>query len=228
MHQNYIKNRQNQLNNKITDFYTPTGIHVYFQNPVEGINVEQVIEKVENVIPRHMLEEIEMIIFGFFEEFEERDINAFYKDNAIYVTPSQVDESDLFDDIVHEISHSLEERYGYEIYADKKMEKEFLRKRIHLHDILWQAGIRAPKSFFIDTEYDQEFDDFLYQKVGYDKLTYFVNGLFINSYAPTSLREYFATGFTEYYLDSNHNYLKKISPVLYEKLSLLQDPKKLD
>ena len=73
-----------------------------------------------------MLEEIEMIIFGFFEEFEERDINAFYKDNAIYVTPSQIDEKDLFDDIVHEIAHSVEEQNYHTIYGDNLLKKEFL------------------------------------------------------------------------------------------------------
>ena len=83
-------------------------------------------------MPSHMLSEIEMIIFGWFDEFEERSINAFYNDNAIYVSHIQQDEADLFDDLVHEISHSLEEAYGYQIYADEKIKNEFLRKRRYL------------------------------------------------------------------------------------------------
>ena len=89
-----------------------------------------------------------MIIFGWFKEFEERSINAFYNDNALYISHLQEDEKDLFDDIVHEISHSLEGPYGYEIYADDKIKDEFLRKRMYLHDILWKSGYRAPKAFF--------------------------------------------------------------------------------
>ena len=69
---------------------------------------------------------------------------------------------------------------------------------------------------------------FLYKKIGYDKLAALIRGLFISAYAPTSLREYFATGFTEFYLDSDHSYLKRVSPALYEKLSLLQDSNMLD
>ena len=53
-------------------------------------------------------------------------------------------------------------------------------------------------------------------------------GLFITPYAATSLKEYYATGFTEFYLDSNHNFLQKVSLELYKKLLLIQDPEKLD
>ena len=210
------------------DFYTPTGMHVYMQTPVDGVDVESVIHKIENKLPHHFLDEIEMIVFGWFDEFEERSINAFYKDNAIYVSHMQQDEDDLFDDLVHEISHSLEEAHGYQIYADEKVKKEFLRKRKYLHDILWQAGYRAPLSFFQDIEFNQEFDNFLYKKIGYDKLASMMSGLFISPYAATSLREYFATGFTEYYMDSNHNFLQKVSPAVVEKIKLLQDTEKLD
>ena len=80
----------------------------------------------------------------------------------------------------------------------------------------------------METEYDVEFDNFLLNKVGYDKLNMICMGLFINAYAATSLREYFATGFTDFYMHSDHNFLKKVSPRLYEKLFLLKDAKKLD
>jgi len=228
MQKNYIVEQQKKLKNKSLDFYTATGLHVYFQQPVEGIDVEAVINKVENTLPQHLLDEVEMIIFGWFKEFEERDINAFYKDNALYVSPLQQSEQDLFDDIVHETAHSLESPHGYELYADEKLKKEFLRKRVHLHDILWNAGFRAPKAFFLDIEYNEEFDQYLYEQIGYDKLAAHMSGLFINPYAATSLREYFATGFTEFYLDTNHKFLRTVSPALYEKILALQEIKALD
>ena len=103
-----------------------------------------------------------------------------------------------------------------------------MRKRKYLYDILWHQGHKAPLKFFHNPEYDEEFDMFLYKKVGYDKLAQLLKGLFITPYAATSLREYYATGFTEFYLDSNHNFFKKVSPELYKKLLLLQDPEKLD
>ena len=126
------------------------------------INVEVVIGRVEDVVPQHLIEEVEMVIIGWFEEFEKRSINAFYKDGALYISNVQDDEEDMFDDIVHEIAHSLEPIYGYEIYGDQKIKEEFLRKRKHLHDILWATGTKAPLSTFMDSEYNQEFEDFLY------------------------------------------------------------------
>ena len=93
---------------------------------------------------------------------------------------------------------------------------------------MWKMGFKAPKSFFQDVEYSEGFDDFLHKQVGYDKLSSIMQGIFVSPYAATSLREYFATMFTEYYLDSDHTFLKKISPELYEKISMLQNPEMLD
>jgi len=226
---NYLRESHNQTIAKVQDFYTPTGIHVYIKEPLpDNIDMEEIIAKVEEHLPQHLLSEVEMIIVGWFKEFEERKLNAFYGDGCLYISNLQDDNEDMFDDIVHEIAHSLEEPYGYEIYGDKKLEKEFLSKRMALKDILWAHGYKAPALFFMNSEYDQEFDEFLHEKVGYDKLALLMQGLFVSPYAATSLKEYFATGFTEFYLDPNHNFLKEVSPALYEKLVKLQQQKKLD
>ena len=129
---------------------------------------------------------------------------------------------------MHEISHSLEGPYGYEIYGDEEIKNEFILKREHLYNILWKSGFKAPRSFFNNLDYDKEFDKFLYQDIGYGKLSTLIRGLFINAYAATSLREYFATGFTDFYLHSDHSGLQQVSPKLYKKLLMLHDPKKLD
>tara|TARA_R100000963_G_C4612387_1_gene82358 strand:+ start:222 stop:833 length:612 start_codon:yes stop_codon:yes gene_type:complete len=202
---------------------------VFFKDPVENVDVEKVINKLESIIPTHLLSEVEMIIFGWFEEFEERSLNAFYDGGTLYVSNIQDDSMDMYDDIVHEVSHSIEEPHGYFLYGDKKIEQEFLRKRKHLHDILWKMGYKAPLSVFMEPEYSEEFDMFLYQKIGYDKLATVLSGIFISPYAATSLREYFATGFTEFYTHlDDHAFFAKVSPELYKKLILLQDPEKLD
>ena len=226
---NYIQHKQSLLLERQTDFYTPTGLHVFFKDPVENVDVEKAVAKVESAIPSHLLSEIEMIIFGWFDEFEERSLNAFYDSGTLYISNIQDDFMDLYDDIVHEVSHSLEEPHGYFLYGDKKIENEFLRKRKYVHDILWNMGYKIPLSVFMDPEYNEELDMFLYKKIGYDKLSKLVAGIFITPYAVTSLREYYATGFTEFFLHPNeHNYLKRISPELYKKLLTLQNPENLD
>jgi len=228
---NYLRESHNRARANVQDFYTSTGIHVYIKDPLnnDGIDIEKIVALAEEKIPEHLLSEVEMIIVGWFDEFEERDINAFYGEGCLYISNIQDDEEDIFDDIIHEIAHSLEEPYGYEIYGDKRLEKEFLSKRMYLKDILWAYDFKAPTAFYMNSEYDQEFDQFLLNKVGYDKLSQLVQGLFISPYAATSLREYFAVGFTEFYLHPDtHNFLKKISPALYQKLIKLQKINTLD
>ncbi len=226
---NHLMEKQKQLQSKNTDFYTATGIHVYFKDPpTSDVDVEAVVAKVESQLPIHLLEEIEMIIVGWFDEFEERNINAFYDSGTVYVSNLQDDDNDLYDDLIHEIAHSVESPHGYYLYGDEKVKKEFLAKRSRLHDILWNMGYKAPKSFFREVEFNQEFDDFLYKKIGYDKLSQILQGLFISAYAATSLREYFATAFTEYYMDSNHNFLKSVSPAVYDKINGIQKIESLD
>jgi len=226
----HLKQRQKQIQEMRSDFYTSRGTHVYFKDDLvnDEIDIERVVAKVEGALPEHLLSELEMIIVGWFDEFEERSINAFYENGILHVSNVQDDESDILDDIIHELAHSIEAPYGYEIYGDQKIKDEFLRKRKILHDKLWAMDYKAPLKWFMNTEYDKEFDEFLLEKVGSDKLRMICMGLFINAYAPTSLREYFATGFADFYLHSNHNFLKKVSPALYKKLLLLQDEENLD
>lgn len=208
-----------EKNNKMNNFYTSKGISVYIKDPLtNGIDMEKIMQFVENKIPSKFLSEVEMVIVGEIEEFRERQINALYKDGCLYITNLQEDEEDIIDDIIHEISHSLEEPFGYEIYGDKKLEIEFLNKRRDLRNILWNLGHKTQISFFLNTEYDREFDEFLLDTVGYDKLALLLQGVFITPYAATSLREYFATGFTEFFMQSDHSLLKTVSPVLYYKI----------
>lgn len=203
------------------DFYTSTGIHVYYKDQLQNndINVEEIISLLEQKIPHHLLEEVEMVIVGWFDEFEERELSAFYDSGTLYISNSQIDGEEMLNNTIHETAHSLEQPHGYLIYGDGELKNEFLRKREHLHDIMWANGYKIPKSVFLDPEYNEELDMFLYEDVGYGKLTGMTQGLFLNAYAVTSLREYFATGFTEYFTDSNHTFLKKLSPVLYSKIS---------
>ena len=209
-------------NNKVNNFYTSTGIHVYVKDPLtNGLDMEEIVGVVENRIPKKFLAEVEMMIVGDLEEFEDRKINAMYKDGCLYITYEQDDADDLIDDIIHEIAHSLEEPFGLEIYGDKKLSSEFLNKRGQLRSILWTHDYKTQLNFFMNTEYDIEFDDFLLNKVGYDKLSILMQGLFISPYAATSLREYFATGFTDFFMEPDHRLLKSVSPILYKKIEKL-------
>ena len=68
----YLKNKQQSMNEQV-DCYTSSGVHVYFKDKIENqdVNVEKVIATVESKVPHHLLSELEMIVVGWFKEFEE-------------------------------------------------------------------------------------------------------------------------------------------------------------
>lgn len=224
MLQDYIQNQMNLLEQK-QNFYTSEGIKVFVQEPFVGpVSLDDIISDFEGLIPSHLRDEVEMIIVGHFDEFEERQITAFYDSGTIYLSNTQTDSEVVLEDIIHETSHSIESVYGYELYGDEQMKAEFLRKRKYLHQRLWDAGYKVPSSEFENTEYDPEFDEFLYADVGYNRLSGLLQGVTINPYSITSLSEYFATGFVEFYSHpEGHSYLSQISPVLFSKLMSLHN-----
>ena len=128
----HLQQRQKQLQEMRSDFYTSRGTHVYFKDDLanDDIDVEHVVAKIESRIPDHLLSELEMIVVGWFDEFEERSLNAFYKDGILHISNIQDDEEDMYDDMVHEIAHSIESPLGYFIYEDQKIKEEFLRKSL--------------------------------------------------------------------------------------------------
>ena len=187
----------------------------------DHVNIKNVIGSIEAIIPLHLTNEVDMIYVGQFKDFEDRDINSMFKDASIFVTNQQDDDDDMIDDIVHEVAHSLEKsEFGSYIYGDASVELEFLGKRKRLYFIMKEHGLNVNSERFMNMNYSQKFDDYLYRQVGYEGLANLAMGLFINPYSITDIREYFATGFAEY-LMGDREYLRTISPFLYKKIEEL-------
>ena len=106
------------------------GKMLYVESPFVGsVNVPKVIDAIELQIPRSIFNEIDLIMVGDFDFLQERDLEALYKDGAIYVSNNLLSDEDLLENIIHEVAHSLEESLGYYIYADHKITSEFMAKR---------------------------------------------------------------------------------------------------
>ena len=207
-----------QRNKKARTEYSFGNGYVFLKDPLpDNINLEDVLSTIEERIPFHLRQEVDTIYVGDFEELRDRQVNALLKDGAIYTTNDQVDDDDMIDDIVHEIGHSVEEVYGYEIYADNKLVNEFRQKRVKLKQLLDAERIETGNHKFKTVEYTREFDNFLFHVVGYPTLETLCLGLFPDAYSPTSIREYFASGFEMFFL-GDREYLKKVSPILYAKI----------
>lgn len=198
-------------------------IQIIIKDQLENnVDIDSVMDEVSEKIPNNFLKLIDYIIIGQFDELKKRSVNAAYLDGAIYVTNEQTDEDDMIDDLIHEIAHAVEEASFLHIYSDGNLESEFLSKRERLFHLLdGEEGLELNYQDFLEPEYSKDFDEILFYQIGYPLLSAISVNLFYSSYAVTSLREYFATGFEVYFNKRDFNRLASISPILFDKLEKL-------
>ena len=214
---NYVRNQ-----NKSLPEYRVGAFQVLVKDPITSdIDIQDIFNEVNNLLPNEYLNLLDIVYIGDFSFLREREANALYMDGAIYISNEQDDGEDLKDDIIHEISHSVEEKYGDFIYTDGSIEDEFLLKRAKLKKILVSQNYNVSELNFLETDYNSDFDEFLHKDIGYDALRIMTVDLFLAPYSITSLREYFGRGFEEYYLN-DRLYLKEVCPYIYNKLFFLE------
>ena len=216
-----IESHKNSLNNR--KHYKLQNIDIFVKDPLpDHVDINNVLRQVELRIPSYYLYNIDAVYVGEFQDLIDRDINAKFADGAIYITNEQDNDEDMIDDFIHEIAHATEVSFAEDIYADGLIEEEFLGKRRTLRRLLKYREFPVEKYDFEEINYTKSFDELLYVYVGYKALTNIVMGLFVSPYAATSIREYYASGFEDFYLN-NGKLIRKISPALYEKLSDLNN-----
>jgi len=182
--------------------------------PDESVDLPQFCQEVEEILPRVLLNNIEIVYIGNFPNLKNR--NASFSFGAIYMTAEEPTNFDMLENFVHEVAHSLEKQYGWQIY-DKNLIQEFKGKRERLRSILSSEGYKINPLLYDNTEYNKQFDEFLAHEVGYPTLLSLTMGLFVSPYGATSIQEYFANGFEKFYLDSPKT-VRDISPILYGKI----------
>ena len=103
--------------------------------------------------------DIDALIIGEFEMLKSRDLDAVYEDGAIYLTNDQESVDDMFDDVVHEVAHSVEKNFGMDIFGDGQVETEFINKRRVLYSVLNAHGIRNLTMYdYLNPDYNKKFD----------------------------------------------------------------------
>jgi len=193
------------------------------------IDVNTIIDLVKKKLPADTFNGLDAIYVGEFKDLKDREIQAMFKDSAIWLSSDNIKsfmtEEVIADNIVHEVAHLLEDLYPHFIYFDNKVEQEYNSKKHKLMTILKEEGYSVFIKLFFNEEYLKEFDNLLYKHIGYDKLALFSLGLFISPYSITTIREYFASGF-QMFFSEEVDYLREISPVLYHKIKKLMDETK--
>jgi hypothetical protein len=204
--------------NNLKDHYTMEGVDIVIKDALpEGVSASFVFEYISARVPFFLMNNVDIIYVGLFPEMKERDINAYYENDAIFVTSEQEDEMDMIEDIIHEISHAVEKYNEEFIYGSGTLQREFLAKRERLASLLSQKH-KVPSNFSVDSEYDKNIDDFLFREVGYDALNQICVNIFPSGYSATSISEYWAIGFEEMFL-GDRSRLRDLCPVLYSRMS---------
>lgn len=207
------------IQNKKVKHFVIDNIEVFEKDPIyNNILAKSIIQKVVETIPKHLLVNVDSIYIGQFDFLKDREVQAAYENSSIFITNEQDTEEDMLDDIYHEVAHSVEEKYARHIYADGKIEREFLNKRKNAFTLLADQGIEVELQDFLDVSFSENFDNFLYYEVGYPTLAMITSNIFYSPYAITSLREYFANGFEAFFVKSDVSRLKAISPSVFEKI----------
>ena len=207
---------------KLRNHYKMHDVDIFIKDPLpDHINVNFVFSTISKRVPSHLLSGIDIIYVGQFDVFKEKEVNAVYQDGAIYVTNEQSNEMDMIDDLIHEVAHSAEERFTEKIYSDNTIKTEFLTKRSRLYELLDTYDYEPPPKIKVEYHYDNEIDMYFYRTVGYETLWNLVNGIFLSPYSATSLREYFAVCFEEYFLNDKKE-VSKLCPAVFTKLEEIE------
>ena len=206
------------------EFLLFSRIMVFIQDPFisDSVDFDKVVNNLEEFMPPHLFEDIDIIYIGQYQDLIDRGLEALYESGAIYITNTLSENIDYVENIIHENAHSIEETHGLSIYGDDNVKTEFVGKRKRLFHIIKSQGHDIAGLDYLNSEFQQEMDDFLYKELGYDNLNYLISGLFLNPYAVTSIREYFASGLEKYFLDgTKREQLRNFSPELIKKIEEL-------
>lgn len=218
-----MKQNSNKIKAKFKERKLFNKIYVWEKDPVQQeVDIDGALSKIANSMPKHYFENIEGIYIGQFPNLNNRNLNALFEDNAIYITNTVFDTEDLIKNIVHEVAHSIEETYIDLIEDNETLKNEFFVKRRQLKKLLHLNNYDTKHQNFENLDYDEKFDEYLYQEIGYPVLNTLTANLFVSPYAATSYKEYFANGFEHYYMN-DYLSVKSVSPKLFDLLNKIEN-----
>jgi hypothetical protein len=217
-----MKEKNDKIAKKLKDRRLFNRIYVWEKDPVlPDVDIDVSLQRIVKLVPKNYFNNIDTIFIGQFPELSKRNLNALYQDNAIYVSNMIMDTSEFMKNIVHELAHAVHDEYCDLVDENDAVMNEFFVKRRQLKKILHLNGYNVENQNFENLEYDQNFDTYLYQEIGYPIMHTLTINLFVSPYAATSYKEYFANGFEHYYLN-DFTSVKQVSPKLFSLLTKIE------
>lgn len=216
----YIIESAKRAQNSVTSRSLFGRIHVIIANQLPPeVNLKSVLAAVEKRIPAAILNDVETIYIGDFEPLKTRNVESMFVGGSILVSNKMESEKALFNALVHEFAHAVEEYATEFIYADGSVGREFLGKRKTLFSSL-KDDYQVSRESFLNINYDPKLDLFFAEELGYDNMRPLTYGLFLSPYAATSLREYFANAFENIFTEGDDE-VRKLCPFVYKKIHAL-------
>lgn len=213
------KSYQKNYDNPVGGF-TLAGLRIYVKEQISPeVDLRECLNTIFGSMPKNIYSNIHSIMIGNFTFLKNRKIDATYSNGIIYITSNHTDNYDFISDVLHELAHAFEEKHADIVYGDEEIKQEFLNKRKMLYNIFKSNGYPCSltEKDFLNPNYDPKFDRFLYEEVGYERLFNLTKDIFVSPYGATSLREYFANAFENFFVNDIF-LVQKYAPSVYKKL----------
>jgi hypothetical protein len=207
------------------EFYLHNKYLVYVSHHLPfTVKVEEVIARIENVIPENLLEETLDIFIGNFDKLHSKQLKSLYHDGAIYVSNELESEEILFYHIICALSYCVEHNNKDIIYADGLLEKEFLEKRLRVYN-MYAKEVQAKKlniQDFMNIYYDKNLENLMLSILHRSKKGISIYDVFPSAFGFVSLKQYFIDCFVEYTMKMvEKEKLKHLTPIAYKKINQL-------
>lgn len=181
------------------------------------------IKKFEKNYPKFKIinHYVEKIIIKHIQEMYEQDVMMLYLKNNIYISPTLKNVEYIEEGLLHEIGHILLSRS--EINDNEQVKDEFfLKRKLVLEELMQDYKIPQRIQDLVKNleEFSPELDKYFNEKIGYEKLSKYINGYFLDPYGMSSYDEYLATGFQLFYSEYR-NSLQKTNPILFKEIEKL-------
>lgn len=186
------------------------------------VDLRRALQIVDGLVPERFLRIIDKIRIGDYPELTHRNMDAITHNDDEIILSSEYENLDPFvNAIIHEIGHIVENFHEDDIYNDDALKREFKRKREKLFIRLKHEGYEVDKKKVVyNLRYNKSLDNFLWKEIGYDFIAQLTHDLFLNPYSATSLREYWAVAFQNYFR-GNPRDVEKYCPNALRKIKKL-------
>lgn len=192
-----IKNDVFELLNKMNYLYNRIPIIWQLTPNFEILdNIDIITEYVESKVPDKKIKEVRCISISNIEEFNKLNVDSYYKNKVIYLSPNIQNIQTFSSNLIYELVKIIINYYNYYIMNDGLVEKEFIYKRLKLYYNLLNL---LPKDqvpnidLFVNSEYNKDLYSFFYRNLKSETLNEACKNLFLHINSVLSLNLYCVT-----------------------------------